>query len=262
MTSHLPPQPTHLLGRESDLETVRSILCRDETRLLTLTGPAGVGKTRLAVEVGGRMSGDFAQGVVFVDLSLISDPAKVPQALAQGAGLQDVESPRLQERLFAYLRERRDLIILDNFEQVLGAASWLADLLARCTSITLLVTSREPLHLRWEQTYRVAPLPLSDPDHLPPVEELARVPAVALFLVRTQALDSEFALGEKNARNWSFWSKDLSAFRKAERTDTPMVRSGPGLECRDCPTLTKPLSRDIPPPNRSAGVRSTTIRVW
>jgi predicted ATPase len=153
----LPAQANRLLGRESDLESIQSMLRREQTRLLTLTGAAGVGKTRLAIEAGSRMSGDFAQGITFIDLSLISDPSRVPQALARGVALQDVESPRLLERLFAYLRERRLLIILDNFEQVLPAAGWLADLSAVCPSITLLVTSREPLHLRWEQTYRVPP---------------------------------------------------------------------------------------------------------
>ena len=199
--TRLPAQPTRLLGRESDLEAIQSVLWREEVRLLTLTGPAGVGKTRLAIEVGSRMSEDFAQGVVFVDLSQIGEPSQVPATLARGVGLQDGESPRLQERLFAYLRERQSLlIVLDNFEQVLPAARWIADLLATCPGITLLVTSREPLHIRWEHTYRVPSLALADPDHLPSIEELARVPAVALFLERARAMDAGFALSEENAR--------------------------------------------------------------
>ncbi len=192
----LQAHPARLLGRESDLEAIGAMLNCEEVRLLTLTGPAGVGKTSLSIEAGSRISGEVAQEVTFVDLSTVHDPSWVPQALARDVGLQDLESPRLQERFLAYLRERSSLIIVDNFEQVLPAAGWLADLLAACPSIKLLVTSREALRLRWEQTYQVPSLALPDPNPLPPVEELARVPAVALFVKRAQALDPGFALGE------------------------------------------------------------------
>ena len=148
-TLDMQAQPTQLLGRQSDLVTIEGVL-RDGARLLTLTGPAGVGKTRLAVKVGRRASGEFARGVTFVYLSPVRDPSRVPPAVAAVVGLHDAESPSLPERLFAYLKERECLVVLDDFEQVTPAAPWIAELLAECPAVTLLVTSREALRLRWE----------------------------------------------------------------------------------------------------------------
>jgi predicted ATPase len=170
-------------------------------RLLTLTGPPGVGKTRPALEAGREVAPHFAHGVAVADLSPVRDPSLVFEALAQSLGANEgPANESLPERLGAALHDRAMLIILDNVEQVLPAASHLAELLVAAPRVTLLVTSREALHLRFEQIFHVAPLALPDPQHLPPLEELSQIPSVALFLQRARAITPDFALTEDNAR--------------------------------------------------------------
>jgi non-specific serine/threonine protein kinase len=198
--SRLDPPPSRLLDREDELTTIRSLLLADEVRLLTLTGPGGVGKTRLVLEVGGEVRSYFAHGVVFIDLTPVRDPAAVLPAVGEDLGFRDLEGSVLLERLQAYLAERELLLILDNVEQVLPAITQLAGLLVAGPRVKLLVTSREPLHLRFEQVFHVLPLALPDPRHLPPLEELAPIPSVALFLQRARAINPEYALTEDNAQ--------------------------------------------------------------
>jgi predicted ATPase/DNA-binding CsgD family transcriptional regulator len=186
-----------------ELDTIVRSLATGEARLLTLTGPAGVGKTRLALVAAAQLAEDrgcFPDGVTLVDLAPIRDPDLVLGAIARGLGQLDVGGRPTLERLAESLVDRRQLVVLDNVEQVLPAAASLSDLLAACAGLALLVTSRAPLRLRWEQTLRVAPLPVPDLSAaLPPPDELFSIPSVALFVGRARAHRADFAFGEQQA---------------------------------------------------------------
>jgi non-specific serine/threonine protein kinase len=191
-----------LIGRAQEVEAIERLLVVDGVRLLTLVGPAGVGKTRLALAAAGndRVVERFSDGVTVVDLAPIRIPQDVLGAIARACGVTDTSPRPLGERLVASLQERVTLVVLDNFEQVLSAAASLAELLAACPSLALLVTSRAPLQIRWEQTLRVAPLPVPDLSMpLPPLAELMAIPSVMLFLQRARARRASFALTEKQA---------------------------------------------------------------
>jgi len=189
-----------LLGRAKDLEVVRQLLLGGTARLVTLVGPAGVGKTSLALEVSRAVGSDFAARVIFVDLTTVRDPANVLLAVGQSLGFKDLESSLLLERLQAYLAERELLLLLDNVEHVLPTVAELAEVLLAAPRLTLLASSREPLHLRSEQVFHVAPLTLPDLDTLLPLEELALCPSVALFVRRARAINPDFVLDGDNAQ--------------------------------------------------------------
>jgi predicted ATPase/DNA-binding XRE family transcriptional regulator len=199
----LPLEPTALVDRTSELDTILQRLTVEDVRLLTLTGPGGVGKTRLALAAAARLAEDpshFPDGIVVVDLTPVRDPDLVLGVIAGALGLLDVGSRPILERLVDTLADRRLLLALDNFEQVLPAAASLADLLAACPTLALLVTSRAPLRLRWEQTLRVAPLPIPDLSAtLPPPDALLAVPSVELFVRRARAHRADFVLTEQQA---------------------------------------------------------------
>ena len=154
----MPPEPTPLLGRERDLAGVRRRLLDPAVRLLTLTGPPGIGKTRLALAVAAALADRFAQGAAFVDLAPLREPEAVGAAVARALGVREDGERPLVATLAAALGHRELLLVLDNFEHLLPASSLVVEVLGACPAVTLLVTSRAPLRVRWEHELPVPPL--------------------------------------------------------------------------------------------------------
>jgi non-specific serine/threonine protein kinase len=190
------PQPrTPLVGREREIATAGTLLMDDACPLLTLTGPGGVGKTRLALAIAHARAPDFAGGTVFVDLAPIADPELVPTAIAQAIGVRQAEERPIVEQLVAVLRSRQVLLVLDNLEQVLAASAAIAALLEACPALQILATSRAPLHIRGEQVLVVPPLDLPDgASH----GALGDADAVVLFLQRAREADAAFSASDQD----------------------------------------------------------------
>jgi predicted ATPase/DNA-binding CsgD family transcriptional regulator len=197
---NLPHQPMPMVGRGREVEAVCSMLRRADVRLLTLFGPPGIGKTRLSIQAASELLDDFPGGVCFVPLAAITDPDLVVPAAAQALRVKETQGETLTESLQRFLGNRRLLLVLDNFEQIIRAAPAVAQLLETCPHLKVLVTSREVLHLYGEYDYPVPVLSLPDPGARSDLSAIAHYDAVDLFVQRARAASPTFEFTEDNAR--------------------------------------------------------------
>jgi predicted ATPase/transcriptional regulator with XRE-family HTH domain len=253
--SMLPVPLTPLIGRATDVAAVASFLHDPVVRLLTLVGPGGTGKTRLALAVAERVGPDFADGVVFVDLAPVRDPTHVPTAVATALGLRETPGRRLPQVVCSALADRRLLLVLDNLEQVLAAAPFIAQLLAACADLRVLATSREPLRIAGEQRFPVPPLALPHVDA--PPERIGEAAAVQLFVARAQAIDPTLALTHETAADVAAICRRLDGLPLAIELAAARVAVLP------VPALRARLDRALPlltSAGRDAPARQRTLR--
>ena len=195
----LPVAATPLIGREAEVAAAVGLLARAEVRLVTFTGPGGTGKTRLALQTGAELQANFEDGVCFISLAEMTDPGLVLTTIALRLGLRESSGQPLQENMRVYLQDKRLLLILDNFEQVMGAARDVSTLLGLAAGLKVLVTSRVLLNLSGEHEFAVPPLGLPENSETPDADSAARSAAVQLFVQRAQAAQAAFALTGENA---------------------------------------------------------------
>ena len=197
--NNLPLYATPFVGRRRELLELTDLLRREEVRLVTLAGPAGIGKTRLSLQVAAGISDDFAHGVFFVDLAGVSDPERLPSTIAGVLNVAETAGEEMMETLENHLQEKKMLLVLDNFEQIVEAAQVVGDLVRAAPHLKAVVTSRELLHLSGEYNYAVPPLALPDLKRIPAVEDISQFEAVDLFLQRARTVRPEFEINNDTA---------------------------------------------------------------
>ena len=198
LPNNLPQQMNSFIGREKEMAEIKALLAK--THLLTLTGIGGSGKTRLSLQAAADLLDGEGDGVWLVELAALADPALVPQTVAQVLGVKEEAGQPIQRTLAEALKPKRLLLILDNCEHLISAcASLAADLLRSCPGLHILASSREPLNVVGEQTYRVPSLSLPDPRRARTVESLSQYEAVRLFIERAQAVQPTFTVTDQNA---------------------------------------------------------------
>src|SRR5947199_1178764 len=200
-SSNLPAQRTALIGRDREVEAVKELLLRDDVHVVTLTGPGGIGKTRLGLQVAEEVAQSFPSGVFFVPLAAVSDPVLVPSIIAQALGMRETGRQVTIESLKEYLQDLRTnlLLLFDNFEHLLAAARAAAELLTITPKLKILVTSRAPLHIYGEHEVPVPSLAVPDLRSTISLQALSKNPAIALFLARAAAVKPNFQLTQENA---------------------------------------------------------------
>jgi len=197
--NNLPLQPTPFIGREREVDAVQQQLLREEVHLVTLTGPGGVGKTRMALQVAAESSEHFTDGTWFVSLAPLTNPDLVISTIIRTLGLRETQDQAPLEHLKNALHVKKMLLLLDNFEQVVSAATQVADLLTVCQQLKVLATSRETLHVLAEHEFPVPAMALPDPRRLQDLVELSQYEAMALFIERAQAVKPDFKVTNANA---------------------------------------------------------------